>query len=210
MGHGNDGAGVVLERAFQPGDRLGVEMVGGLVEEEVGLGEEETGHGDTSNLAAGKVLNAPVAGWGAEGIHCDLDRALEIPGTGGFDLGFEVGLLGTEFLVVSVGIAPGGEHLVVLGEHCRCVARTVHHVFEDGLRRIELGFLLQHADRVALAELCLTGVVGVDAGHDLEQCRFAGAVRAEHADFAPGKNESVMSLITSRFGGMNLPTLCMV
>ena len=153
VGHCNDGAGVVLERALQPGDRLGVEMVGGLVEEEeVGLGEEETGHGDTSNLAAGKVLNAPVAGWCAEGVHRDLDRALEIPGTGGFDLGFEVGLFGTEFLVVSVGIAPGGEHLVVLGKHCRRIAGTVHHVFEDGLGRIELGFLLQHADRVALTE----------------------------------------------------------
>jgi len=34
VGDGDDGTRIILEKALQPGDRLGVEMVGGLVEEE--------------------------------------------------------------------------------------------------------------------------------------------------------------------------------
>jgi hypothetical protein len=55
-------------------------------------------------------------------------------------------------------------------------------VLEDGALRVEDGLLRQEADREALPEERLAGDVVVDAGHDLEQRRLAGAVVAEHAD----------------------------
>jgi hypothetical protein len=53
VGDGDDGAGVVLEKAFEPGDRLGVEMVRGLVEQqEVGRLQEQPAERDAAALAA--------------------------------------------------------------------------------------------------------------------------------------------------------------
>ena len=49
----DDGAGIVLEGPLEPGDRLGVEVVGGLVEQEqVGLREQQTTEGDSATLSA--------------------------------------------------------------------------------------------------------------------------------------------------------------
>jgi hypothetical protein len=42
VGDGDDGAGVLGEEALEPGDALGVEVVGGLVEQQqVGLLEQQ-------------------------------------------------------------------------------------------------------------------------------------------------------------------------
>ena len=47
VGHRDDRAGVHLQRPFQPGHGLGVEMVGGLVQEEqVGFGKEQAAERD--------------------------------------------------------------------------------------------------------------------------------------------------------------------
>ena len=54
--------------------------------------------------------------------------------------------------------------------------------FDDGLGLVELRFLLEEADRVALGHGDLADVVGVDAGHDAQQGGLARAVQAEHAD----------------------------
>jgi hypothetical protein len=52
--------------------------------------------------------------------------------------------------------------------------------------------------------------VGVDAGHDAQQGRFAGAVQAQHADLGAREKDREMSLRISRFGGTILPTRFMV
>ena len=87
VGHCDDGAGVVLQCALEPGDGFCVEMVRGLVEEQqVGLGEQETGHRNPPDLAAGEVVDSGVARGSAERVHGDLDGALEVPGVDRFDL----------------------------------------------------------------------------------------------------------------------------
>ena len=59
----DDDERTVLEMPGQPGDRLDVEVVGRLVEnEKVGLGHEQPGEGDTSPLAAGHALDGCVEG----------------------------------------------------------------------------------------------------------------------------------------------------
>ena len=55
MGDGDDGALVLLEAALEPLDRLGVEVVGRLVEhEQVGRGEQQPAERDAAALATGK------------------------------------------------------------------------------------------------------------------------------------------------------------
>ena len=50
------------------------------------------------------------------------------------------------------------------------------------LAGVELRFLRKQAGAVALRDARVADVFLVDAGHDAKQCRFARAVRAEHAD----------------------------
>ena len=64
-------------------------------------------------------MTSASPGGQAQGVHGDVDRALEVPGAGGLDLRLEVGLPGAELLVVGVGVGPPGHDLVVLGRAAR-------------------------------------------------------------------------------------------
>src|SRR5260370_37628995 len=52
-------------------------------------------------------------------------------------------------------------------------------------------FLPENADGDATLPLHLAGVGLIDAGHDSEECRFAGAVRADKADAVAERNRSI-------------------
>ena len=54
--HRDDGARIALEEALEPRDRFGVEMVGGLVEQQhVGLREQQPAQRHAAALAAGEL-----------------------------------------------------------------------------------------------------------------------------------------------------------
>ena len=67
----------------------------------------------------------------------------------------------------------------------------VHHVFEHRFREVELRFLLEIADGVALREPGLAVEVFVDARHDLHERALASAVAAEQADLGSGIKREV-------------------
>ncbi len=86
VGDGDDRARVLVEEPLQPLDRLGVEVVGRLVEQEqVGVLEQEPGEGDAAALAAGQRRDIRVVRRAAQGLHRDLDVAFHVPGVGGVD-----------------------------------------------------------------------------------------------------------------------------
>ena len=115
MGDRDDRARVLLQEPLQPVDRLGVEVVGRLVEQQqVGVAEQQPGERDAALLAAGEGRDVGVVGRAAERVHRDVDVALEVPGVGGVDLVLERGLLGADRLVVGVGLGPLGHDGVVL------------------------------------------------------------------------------------------------
>ena len=134
MGDGDDRAGVLVEEALEPLDRLGVEVVRRLVEEEqVGVLEQEPREGDAPLLAAGQGRDVGVVRRAAERLHRDLDVALDVPGVGGVDPVLERGLLGADRLVVGVGVGPLGHDGVVLVEQRLDLAHAVHDVALDVL-----------------------------------------------------------------------------
>jgi len=152
-------------------------MVGRLVEQqEVGLVEQQLAQRNTAALAAGEFCDVGLVGRAAQRIHRLIDLAVEIPEAGGLDLVLQFGHLVGGFL----GIVHG--ELIVAIEDRLLLADAEHHVFAHGLGGIELGFLLEIADPGALGDPCLTVIFLVEAGHDPQQRRFAGAVDAEHAD----------------------------
>ena len=148
VGHRDDRAGVHLQRPFQPGHRLGVEMVGRLVQEEqVGLGEEQAAERDPPSLTTRERGDVGVARRESERIHGDLEGPVELPRSGGIDLGLEVGLLGQQRIDVGVGVTEGGAHRVVPVDQLLRLAHTFGHVPGDVLGFVELRLLRQVADR---------------------------------------------------------------
>ena len=147
VGDRHDRARVLLEEALEPVDRLGIEVVGRLVEQQqVGVAEEEPGECHATLLPAGQLRDVGVVGRAAQGVHRDVDVALEVPGIGRGDLVLEGRLLGTDLLVVGVRVGPGGHDRVVLVDERLDLGHAVHDVALDVLGRIELGLLAQVAD----------------------------------------------------------------
>src|SRR6185312_9349533 len=67
------------------------------------------------------------------------------------------------------------------------LAETLGDIAGDILARIELRLLLQVANGGAFRRPGLAAEILFDARHDLEQRRFAGAVRPKHTDLRTGK-----------------------
>jgi hypothetical protein len=87
VGDGDDRALVLGEVLLEPGDRLGVEVVGRLVEQQqVGLGEQQPAERDAAALAAGERPTVRVARRAAQRVHRVLEHAVEVPGVGRVDL----------------------------------------------------------------------------------------------------------------------------
>ena len=189
VGDGHDRALVLGEVALQPADRLGVEVVGRLVEQQqVRLGQQQPRERDPPPLAAGERRDVRVAGRAAQRVHRLVDHRVEAPGVGGVDL-----LLQPRELVGGlVGVV--GRQLVEAVEQVAQLADAVLDVAAHVLGLVELGLLLEQPDAGAGRELGLAAIVSVLPGHDPQQRRLAAAVEAQHADLGAGRKLSEMSL----------------
>ena len=80
MGHDQDRAGIVAQMAFQPRHRLGVEMVGRLVQQQqFRLVEQQLAQRDAAALAARQLGHVGIVGRAAQRVHRLVDLAVEIP-----------------------------------------------------------------------------------------------------------------------------------
>ncbi len=164
VGDGDDGAGVLLQEAFEPVDRLGVEVVGRLVEQQqVGRRQQQPAQRDAATLAAGERRDVGVVGRAAQRVHRDLDVAVEAPRVGGGDLVLQLALELADLVVVGIGVGPHGHHLVVPVDDRLDRGDAVHDVAADVLRRVELGFLGEVPDAEAGGQPGLAGEPVVEA-----------------------------------------------
>ena len=116
VGDGEDGAGVGRQELLQPLDTLGVQVVGGLVEQQqVGLGQQQPAQRDPAALTTGEHADVGVAGRAAQRVHGLVDLGVEIPGVGVVELLLQLAHLGEQL----VGVL--GLHL---GEDLRCSGRS--------------------------------------------------------------------------------------
>ena len=156
-------------------------MVGRLVEQQqIGLLEQQPAQRDAAALAAGELRHVGVVGRAAQRVHRLVDLGVEVPQALGLDLVLQLGHLVRGLVRVVHG------ELVVAVEDRLLRRDALHHVLAHGLVGIELRLLLQVADARALGHPGLAGELLVDAGHDAQQRRLAGAVDAEHADLGVG------------------------
>ncbi len=183
VGDRDDGPAVLAEEPLQPLDRLGVEMVRRLVEQEqVRVLEQQPAERHAALLAAREPGHLGVVRRTAQGVHRDVDVAFQVPRVGGRDPVLEDGLLGADGLVVGVRVGPARHHGVVLLDEAGDRADAVHHVALDVLGRIQLRLLGEVAHGEAGRQAGLAGEPVVEPGHDPQQAGLAGAVGADDAD----------------------------
>src|SRR5690606_33470609 len=169
VGDGDDGALVLLEVLLEPEHALGVEVVGGLVQQQqVGLLQQQLAQRHATALAAGEVGDGLVAGRAAQRVHRLLELRVEVPAVLGVDLGLELAHLLHQRVEVRVGLghllADGVEALDLLEQ----LAHALLDVLQDGLGLVQRRLLQQDADAVAGAEAGLAVGGLVQAGHDLQ------------------------------------------
>ena len=173
----HDGARVLLQVPLEPRDRLRVQVVCRLVEQqEIGFLEEQPAQRHAAPFAAGERGHVGVASRTAQRVHRDLEVRVEVP----------------QVLVVDLVLEPGRfvRDLVRVVLHQRVVAVDDRFLLRDAfldvpehrLRRVELGLLCEEPHRRVLGRERLPRELIVLARHHAEQGRLAGAVVAEHAD----------------------------
>lgn len=122
MGDGNDRPGILLEMLFEPVDRLGIEVVGRLVEQQnVGRCQEQAAEGNPAAFTSGEIFDELVFGRTAQGVHGAFELVVDVPGITGVDSVLEVGLAGHKGIhlvgvVKNLGIAKLHVHLFILGQ----------------------------------------------------------------------------------------------
>ncbi len=148
VGDGQDGAGVGREVALEPLHGLGVEVVGGLVEEQqVGLLEQQLAQRDPATLTTGEVVDERLRRRAAQRVHRLVEPAVEVPRVGVVEVGLQVAHLGEQRVVV--GVRAGQ----LLGDRVEPVelpldlADRLLDVLQDGLALAQRRLLLEHADR---------------------------------------------------------------
>ena len=87
VGDRHDGALVVAQVLLEPRHRLGVEVVGRLVEQQqVGLAQQQPAQRDAAALAAGQLGDVRVGRRAAQRVHRVLERGVEVPAVDRVDL----------------------------------------------------------------------------------------------------------------------------
>ena len=186
----DDGRRIGLEVFLEPRDGLGVEMVGGLVEQQhVGRGQQQAAQRDAAFFTAREFVDDRVPRRQAQRVGGDLEFALELPAADRVDGVLQLGLLFEQLvhLVVVHGFGELVADLIEARDLRERSAETFHHDAAHVLVRIELRLLRQITDLDAGLRARLAFEIGVYPAHDLEQGGFARAVEAEHADLGAGK-----------------------
>ena len=94
MGHGNDGAFILLQMLLEPLHGFGIKMIGRLVQQQdVGLLNQQAAERHTSFLSARQCLHFGVRRSASQGVHRDLELILQLPPVHRFDLFLQLSLL---------------------------------------------------------------------------------------------------------------------
>ena len=181
----DDGSEIVLEEPLQPGHRLGVEMVGRLVEQQqVGRLQQQPAEGDAPALAAGQRGDVGIRRRQPQRVHRQLEPRIEVPAVGRFDLVLDLALL-VEHLVHLVGRQVFAElrvDLVVARQERTDLGHAFLDVAEHRLGRVEPRLLLQKTDADALGRKRLAEKALILARHDAQQRALARPVQPQHAN----------------------------
>ena len=171
--HKDDRAGEALEKAFEPVDRLGIEVVRGLIQkQEVGLGSQRTAESDTALLSAGERPDQGIKRRSVQRTGKGFDAGLEIPA---------IRMLDKLKELVQLSIAPLAAFVAAHPLHE--VSSAGLDVFENRSCGIEFEFLREVAGAKPTAARDFACVGIVRSGEDFEEACLATAVAPHETDF---------------------------
>ena len=190
MRDGDDGARIFVQEVFQPGDRLGVEVVGRFVEQQhIRLRQQQPAQRHAALLAARQRADLRIPRRQPQRVRGDLELALQFPAADRVDPVLQLRLVVHQLRhrVVGQGLGEAVADRIKPVEQVLDVADPLADDLAHGLRLVQLRFLRQVADLDAGLGAGFALDLPVNAGHDPEQARFSGAVEAQDADLGPGE-----------------------
>jgi hypothetical protein len=195
VGHRDDGARVVVQEALEPRDALGVEVVGGLVEQQnVRLFQEQTAERDATPLTAGEGVDLGLGRGQTQRIHRALDHAIDLPAIDVIDLLLELPVLLEQRVHLVARIAEQHADLFEARDQPFHRSDRVLDGLLHGLPGLEARLLREEADAQAFGGLRFALEVLVHPRHDAQQRALARAVDAEHADLRAGQKREPEAL----------------
>ena len=194
---GDNRTGILVQVLFEPVDRLGVEVVGRLVEQQdVGLLQQQAAEGHPAAFTPREVFHKLVFGRTAQSIHRLLQLVVDIPGIRGVDMVLQFGLASHEGIhLVGIlehfGVAKRLVHLFILGQQVEDRLHALLHHLLHRLFGVELGLLLEVTHRVARREYHFALVRLLHPGDDFQQGRFSRAVKTDNTDLGPVEKREI-------------------
>jgi len=189
--------GIFFKVLLEPGDGLCIEVVGGLIEkEQLRLLEEHPAQRHAPLFTAGKDRDLRIAGREPQGIHRDLQGAIQLPAIHRVDRILQLGLFAEElfhFCIPDVLAEAGGDLVEPIEQVSHRLDRKLHVALHVQIRN-QLLFLGQIADPDAGIGLGVAEELRVHAGHNPKQRRFACPVRTDHADLRARKEREIDTL----------------
>ena len=187
--HGHHGARVVEQMPFQPGHAFGIQVVGGLIQQQqIGALQEHFAQRHATPFSAGEPGHIGITRRQLHGVHGDFDLPVQLPGVHELDLILHAGLLRQQ-LVHRVGF----ERLAQLRIDCIKALQQgsgrgdgFFHVAEHIFVWIELRLLRHVAASEATGDPRFAFEILVPSRHDLEQRALARAIAPQHADLGAG------------------------
>ncbi|CRM84015.1 hypothetical protein [Pseudomonas sp. 22 E 5] len=182
------GAREVVQEVLQPGDGIGVQVVGRFVEQQhVGSRQQQAAQGHTAFFTAGEEFDLGVPRRQTQRVGGDFQLAFQVVTVASLQDGFELGLFGGQFVEVGIFFGVGGVHLVQAGLGVLDHGHRFFDHFTHGLGRVQDRLLGQVADVQFGHRAGFAFELGVDAGHDFQQRGLTRTVEAEHADLSAGE-----------------------
>ncbi|OPY08532.1 MAG: hypothetical protein A4E66_01843 [Syntrophus sp. PtaB.Bin001] len=187
---GDDRSRIVFQMVLQPGHGFGVQMVGGLVEEQdVRLLQEEAAKRHPPPLAAGENFYGRVSRRAAQGIHSHFQASVEVPGIQSVQLLLDFRLpfaKAGHFLVVH-GLGELLTDPVVFRQEVHRFLNALFHNLPNGQAVVQLWLLFQKTDGISRRGDRLAVVRTIDPGEDTQQGTLPRAVQSEDADLGAVK-----------------------
>ena len=164
--------GIIRQKFFHPLNRLRVEMIGGLIQnQKIGPGDDRTTQGNAALLSAGQCVNGAIFRRGIQRMHNCFNPVLEIP---------TVQLM--QMLFENVPPFRRVRKRFILFENADYVMRAFPNILIDSSCRIKLKILREKPDHQITAARDSTCIRLHQSGNDSQQCRFSGTIPADEAD----------------------------
>ena len=183
MGNGDDGTLVLVQELLQPQNRLGVKMVGRLVEQQqIRSLQQQLAQCHTTAFTTGAYRYRSIRIRALQSIHSLLKLRIKIPTVCSIDIVLQLAHLIHQSIEIGIRIGHLFADLIETSHLFSDLAERHLDVLANSLGVIQRRFLLQNADGITRSQRSLAIRHGVESGHDLQQRGLTHAVRANNAN----------------------------